>query len=70
MALYQYHCQKCQTTFERFVSVEKRDEAQTCPNGHPDGRRLLQSPTITQADRRKSFRHALRMSKTPGKFFT
>lgn len=68
MALYQYHCPECQTMFERFVSVEKRDEAQTCPNGHPNGRRLFQSPAITQANRRKSFRQNL--SKTPGKHFT
>lgn len=68
MALYQYHCPECQVTFEKFVGVEKRDEAQTCPAGHPGGRRLLQSYVITQADRRKSFRQA--MSKTPDKFFT
>ncbi len=68
MAMYQYQCSECQQTFERFVSVEKRDEAQTCPNGHPKAHRLFQSPAITQADRRKSFRQ--NMSKTPGKYFT
>jgi putative FmdB family regulatory protein len=68
MALYQYYCPTCQITFEGFVPVEKRDQAQTCPDGHPDSRRLLQSYAITQADRRQSFRQA--MSRTPGKHFT
>lgn len=68
MALYQYQCLECQQTFEKFVSVEKRDQVQICPNGHLKGRRLFQSPAITQADRRKSFRQ--KMSKTPGKYFT
>ena len=68
MALYQYQCSECQQTFERFVSVEKRDQVQICPNGHPKARRLFQSPAITQADRRKSFRQ--NMSKTRYKFFT
>jgi putative FmdB family regulatory protein len=68
MALYQYQCPTCQATFERFVPAEQRDKLQECPNGHPGGRRLLQSPAITQADRRKSFRQA--MSRTPGKHFT
>lgn len=68
MALYQYHCPTCQVTFERFVSVDKRDEDQVCPDGHPGGQRLWQSCTITQAARRKSFRQA--MKRTPGKYFT
>lgn len=68
MALYQYHCPTCQATFERFVPADRRDEPQTCPNRHQDGRRLFQSPAITQADRRKSFRQA--MKRTAGKHFT
>jgi putative FmdB family regulatory protein len=68
MALYQYQCPTCQTTFDRFVPVAERDNAQACPDGHPDGHRLPQRYAITQADRRKSFRQA--MSKTPHKFFT
>lgn len=68
MALYQYHCPTCQVTFERFVSVEQRDEPQACPDGHPGSRRLFSSSAITQEDRRKSFRRA--MSRTKGKHFT
>ncbi|HXV44666.1 MAG TPA: FmdB family zinc ribbon protein [Anaerolineae bacterium] len=68
MALYQYHCPTCQALFEQFVPVEKRDEVEVCPSGHPGVTRLFQSYAINQADQRKSFRHA--MSKTPGKFFT
>lgn len=68
MALYQYHCPTCQTTFERFTPVEQRNTPQVCPNGHSGGRRLFSSPAITQEDRRKSFRRHL--SRTPGKHFT
>jgi putative FmdB family regulatory protein len=68
MALYQYHCPACQATFEKFVSAEKRDEDQVCPNGHPGGERLLQSYAITFEDRRKSFRRSMR--RMEGKHFT
>lgn len=68
MALYQFQCSECEETFECFVRVEKRDEAQTCPNGHLKGRRRLAAVPFQFEDRRKSFRKA--MSKTPGKHFT
>lgn len=68
MALYQYRCSECQETFDKFVSSDKRDQVQICPNGHLKGRRLLQPVKFQMEDRRKSFRKA--MSTTPGKHFT
>ncbi|MBE7474288.1 MAG: hypothetical protein HS114_34595 [Anaerolineales bacterium] len=68
MALYQYQCSECQETFEAFVTVDHRDEAQTCPNGHLKGLRLMAAVKFQMEDRRQSFRKA--MSKTPGKHFT
>lgn len=67
MALYEYHCPECHTVFEKFLSLEQRDEPQICPNGHPYGRRQFASPAIIEPDRRKTFRQA--MSRTPGKHF-
>ncbi|HRC62683.1 MAG TPA: zinc ribbon domain-containing protein [Dehalococcoidia bacterium] len=41
MPLYEYHCKKCDTQFERLRPASARGEATSCPSGHVGARPLL-----------------------------
>jgi len=41
MALYEYVCRECDSTFELRRAMAEADVAVTCPNGHTEVRRKL-----------------------------
>jgi putative FmdB family regulatory protein len=41
MALYEYVCRDCESSFEVRRSMEEADSRVTCPSGHSDVRRKL-----------------------------
>ena len=41
MPLYEYHCQKCRTTFERLRPMAESSERVACPNGHEAAERVV-----------------------------
>jgi putative FmdB family regulatory protein len=41
MALYEYRCRTCDTTFEVRRPMAAADDAASCPDGHDDTVRLL-----------------------------
>ena len=41
MALYEYLCRDCQTSFEARRAMDEADSGVTCPSGHTDVRRKL-----------------------------
>ena len=45
MPIYEYECLTCGLTFEKRQSFTDEPKA-TCPNGHPETRRLLAAPAI------------------------
>lgn len=36
MPMYEYHCPKCDTRFERLLRLSEREEPQSCPNEECD----------------------------------
>ena len=51
MPAYPYECPKCQTQFERTLSLSDRNEPQTCPGEACDGvgKKMLGSPSFVLA---------------------
>ncbi len=41
MPLYEYRCRTCDTTFEEQRPMAQSSDPATCPDGHPDARRVL-----------------------------
>ncbi|MPY95022.1 MAG: zinc ribbon domain-containing protein [Acidimicrobiia bacterium] len=41
MPLYEYRCRSCDTVFEERRPMAASNEPATCPQGHPDARRVL-----------------------------
>lgn len=41
MALYEYRCRSCESTFEVRRPMAEANEPATCPDGHPGAVRLL-----------------------------
>lgn len=47
MAVYDYRCRACGTTFEVTRSVTAPEQPVACPDGHPDVARLWSAVGIT-----------------------
>lgn len=41
MPLYEYRCRTCDATFEERRPMSQSSDPATCPDGHPDARRVL-----------------------------
>jgi putative FmdB family regulatory protein len=41
MPIYEYVCTSCKSTFDLLRPMGKADEEAICPEGHPDGQRLI-----------------------------
>ena len=41
MPLYEYRCRSCDTTFSERRPMSRSSEPATCPDGHPEARRVL-----------------------------
>lgn len=46
MPLYEYSCSTCGETFKRLIPFGEKPAKQTCPEGHPNIRRVYSAPTI------------------------
>lgn len=41
MPIYEYVCTTCKTPFELLRPMGRSDEVAVCPEGHPDGQKLI-----------------------------
>lgn len=46
MILYNYYCNNCNTEFEDFESLNRRDNPHPCPNCSTAAQRVISTPTI------------------------
>ena len=51
MPMYEYTCEACAGTFERLVTLSRRDEVQPCPECGEPGRRRISAFAVVSPGR-------------------